>query len=163
MLSRLSGSTAEFLSIWNLMMAGHHPFLLSDTDLSSKERNNSSNGQCAVLGLRPILPAWLFDQQTKSLSFVFLGSIKVTYRNPQLIDTWQATHFSGIAHTKDGLKSFLTSFDHTIAPPPSPASSTDKSPSSLRGGGHLTGEYFDCYIAELARSGGIGSIEVTVV
>ena len=44
--ARLSGSTAEFISIWNIMMAGKHPFIMQ-------------NGQLCF-ALRPALPGWLF-------------------------------------------------------------------------------------------------------
>jgi hypothetical protein len=162
MLARLSGSTAEFLSMWNIMMAGHQPFVLSFippspfSPLDHHHHHGVNQSQCAILGLRPILPAWLFDPQTKSLSFVFLGTIKVTYKNLQLIDTWNATHFTGVAYTKDGLRSFVTTSGHHIAASPFP---TVKSSLS-----ELTREqeYFDCDLAELARSGRISLIEITI-
>ena len=45
--ARLSGSTAEFISMWNLMMWGKHPFVMEEGRLQ--------------LQLQPVLPAWLFD------------------------------------------------------------------------------------------------------
>lgn len=65
--ARLSGSTAEFLSMWSTMMAGEKPFRLR-------------NGQLC-LTLKPILPQWLFEEQGV-LSFRFLGNCDVTYHNP---------------------------------------------------------------------------------
>jgi hypothetical protein len=68
---RLSGSTAEFLSIWTAMMAGKQPFSMHDGGL--------------VLKLRPVLPGWLFSREG-DLTFKFLGSCQVTYHNPGLRD-----------------------------------------------------------------------------
>ncbi len=68
---RLSGSTAEFLSIWTVMMAGKQPFSMRDGAL--------------VLRLRPVLPGWLFSPEG-DLTFKFLGSCDVTYHNPGLRD-----------------------------------------------------------------------------
>ncbi|MEO3947236.1 cellobiose phosphorylase [Gorillibacterium sp. CAU 1737] len=65
--ARLSGSTAEFLSMWIGMMAGDRPFRLVDGELA--------------LALSPVLPGWLFDASGR-LTFRFLGTTEVTYRNP---------------------------------------------------------------------------------
>jgi hypothetical protein len=64
--ARLSGATAEFLSIWTTMMAGRQPFFLQDGKL--------------CLALKPSLPGWLFDTEGR-LSFTFLGRVSVTYHN----------------------------------------------------------------------------------
>jgi hypothetical protein len=69
--ARLSGATAEFLSIWTTMMAGRRPFSLQDGKL--------------CLAFQPTLPGWLFDGQGK-LSFTFLGQVHVTYHNPNRRD-----------------------------------------------------------------------------
>ena len=68
---RLSGSTAEFLSIWTVMMAGKQPFAMHEGGL--------------VLHLRPVLPGWLFSREG-DLTFKFLGCCAVTYHNPGLRD-----------------------------------------------------------------------------
>jgi hypothetical protein len=68
---RLSGSTAEFLSIWNVMMAGRRPFSMVEGGLALK--------------LRPVLPGWLFSREG-DLTFKFLGCCEVTYHNPGLRD-----------------------------------------------------------------------------
>jgi len=73
--ARLSGSTAEFLSIWLLMNIGSRPFFLSD-----KEELN--------LRFSPILPGWLFSKKSNTYSFNFLGKIKVRYHNPQRKNTF---------------------------------------------------------------------------
>ena len=72
--ARLSGSTAEYLSIWNMMMVGRHWFNIVEEKLS--------------LNFKPILPAWLFDENNQ-ISFNFLGSVKVTYTNPKRINTYE--------------------------------------------------------------------------
>ena len=61
---RLSGSTAEFLSMWNLMMMGHSPFTVQP------------DGELTVT-LAPLLPAWMFNQAGQ-LSFKMLGFSTVT-------------------------------------------------------------------------------------
>jgi hypothetical protein len=66
--ARLSGSTAEFLSIWNLMLAGAQPFFVQEDQL--------------CLALRPALPGWLFSAEGE-ISFRFLGCCTVTYHNPR--------------------------------------------------------------------------------
>ncbi|WP_239713508.1 cellobiose phosphorylase [Paenibacillus sp. 19GGS1-52] len=71
--ARLSGSTAEFLSMWRVMMAGKKVFSVVDGELA--------------LTLAPALPGWLFDEQGY-LSFTFLGSTVVTYYNPRRVDTF---------------------------------------------------------------------------
>ncbi|TYB89641.1 MAG: cellobiose phosphorylase [Kosmotoga sp.] len=73
--ARLSGSTAEFLSIWKLMFVGNKPFTYE-------------NGQL-VLRFKPILPGWLFDEKGK-VTFNFQGKCKVTYYNPDKINTFDA-------------------------------------------------------------------------
>lgn len=73
--ARLSGSTAEFLSMWRTMMAGSRMF-------------SAENGEL-MLELAPALPGWLFDEQG-NLSFTFLGGTEVTYHNPRHADTYGA-------------------------------------------------------------------------
>lgn len=74
--ARLTGATAEFLSMWNLMMAGSNPFFLLDGEL--------------CLRLRPALPDWFFDQDN-TVSFTFLGQCQVTYFNPSRAKTYSTT------------------------------------------------------------------------
>jgi hypothetical protein len=69
--ARLSGSTAEFLSIWHTMMAGENPFILEDGSLCLK--------------FIPTLPGWLFTEEGE-ISFRFLGRCRVTYHNPGRLD-----------------------------------------------------------------------------
>ena len=78
--ARLSGSTAELLSIWLIMNAGKEPFFLD-------EKKN------LYLKFRPILAGWLFDKKGK-YSFNFLSKIKVTYHNPKRKNTFGKTGVS---------------------------------------------------------------------
>ncbi|QHE53653.1 cellobiose phosphorylase [Pontibacillus sp. HMF3514] len=64
--ARLSGTTAEFLSMWNKMMTGQKLFSVEDDEL--------------VLTLQPVLPEWLFDESNQA-HFTLLGEIEVTYHN----------------------------------------------------------------------------------
>lgn len=73
--ARLSGTTAEFLSIWQLMMIGKEVFTVNEAGLS--------------LRLQPILPSWLFDADGK-LQFTLLGHTEVTYQNPSGKNTYGA-------------------------------------------------------------------------
>ena len=73
-LARLSGSTAEFLSMWIILFQGHEPFYLNDSNQ-------------VMLTLSPILARWLFYSDG-TLSFKFLGEIDVIYHNDLHLDTW---------------------------------------------------------------------------
>eukprot|EP00457_Paulinella_chromatophora_P000691 gb/GEZN01000691.1/.p1 GENE.gb/GEZN01000691.1/~~gb/GEZN01000691.1/.p1 ORF type:complete len:1158 (-),score=206.55 gb/GEZN01000691.1/:370-3381(-) len=81
-LARLSGSTAEFLSMYFLMMAGPKPFVEGD------------NGEVTV-ALKPAVPGWLFTKEGL-LTFRYLGTADITYYNPHQADTWEMN----VAHTK---------------------------------------------------------------
>jgi len=71
--SRMSGSTAEMLSMWFLMMAGKDVFSFENGELK--------------LELKPVLPSWLFDEQGL-ISFKFLGNTLVNYINPKKQNTF---------------------------------------------------------------------------
>jgi hypothetical protein len=66
--ARLSGSTAEFLSIWLMMNLGRDPFILNNGELNLK--------------FEPVLAGWLFCKKDKTYGFNFLGKIWVVYHNP---------------------------------------------------------------------------------
>ena len=80
-LARLSGSTAEFMSMWKLMFIGPEPFFLN------------KHGD-VEMQLVPALPSWLFedenadtvpnydDQGQLTVTFKLFASIDVTYHNP---------------------------------------------------------------------------------
>ncbi len=82
--ARLSGSTAEFLSMWQVMMSGLQPFVIQNGELE--------------FALKPILPGDWFDAQGK-LSFCLLGETEVTYHNPSRRDT-----FNGLEAEKTVLR-----------------------------------------------------------
>lgn len=65
--ARLSGSTAEFLQMWQIMMFGIQPFMMYNKELCLK--------------LQPMLPAYLIGE-SKQVEATFLGSIPVTYLLP---------------------------------------------------------------------------------
>ena len=88
-LGRLSGSTAEFLSMWILMFIGPEPFYVND-----------ANGHLRMQ-LLPTLPSWLFhthdglsnmggvmmdDDGTPRISFKLFSSINVHYYNIDKVD-----------------------------------------------------------------------------
>jgi hypothetical protein len=70
--ARLSGSTAEFISIWNIMMAGKNPLIMQHGEL--------------CLALKPVLPGWLFSDEG-TISFRFLGHCIITYHNKARLNT----------------------------------------------------------------------------
>lgn len=94
--ARLSGATAEFIHILQLMILGPRPFRVSP------------EGELQ-LALMPALPGWLFTSESKTLrlfeegewheielppgtfSFMFLGRILVVYHNSVLKDTYGKT------------------------------------------------------------------------
>jgi len=73
--ARLSGSTAEFLSMWQIMLTGPRPFVMHDDQLQ--------------LVFKPILPGWLFTADG-TLAFKFLGHCTVTYHHPSRCDTFES-------------------------------------------------------------------------
>ena len=64
--ARLSGATAEFISIWLAMTSGLKPFSMDEGEL--------------CLTLQPTLPANFFTE-AKTFTFNFLGACKVVYHN----------------------------------------------------------------------------------
>jgi hypothetical protein len=93
--ARLSGSTAEFLSLWLCMNAGRHPFAFTSSEGLS-------------LTLAPILAGWLFTAKASTLNysrtsdglekiplpanvyaFNLLGDVLVVYHNPGRRDTYR--------------------------------------------------------------------------
>ena len=71
--ARLSGATAEFVSMWLLMTCGKQPFHLQKGEL--------------VLELKPCLPGWMFSENG-DFKFRFLGTCDVTLHNPSRKDTF---------------------------------------------------------------------------
>jgi hypothetical protein len=69
--SRLSGSTAEMLSIWSILVYGFELYQVNDGLLSLK--------------LSPILPKEYFKDGIFSTTF---HRVKITYQNPKHLDSW---------------------------------------------------------------------------
>jgi hypothetical protein len=87
-LARLSGSTAEFLSMWIILTQGHQPFALSSSpEEAGAGEGGAGEGKELTLTLSPILAKWFFHEDGTA-SFTFLGKIPVTYHNPLMLDTW---------------------------------------------------------------------------
>lgn len=63
--ARLSGSTAEFLEMWQIMMFGRQPFQLLEGEVICK--------------FEPFIPDYLIGED-KRLEATFLGSVKVIYQ-----------------------------------------------------------------------------------
>ena len=64
--ARLSGATAEFISIWLAMTSGLKPFFMCEGNL--------------CLALQPSLPGYFFTD-AKTFTFNFLGACRVVYHN----------------------------------------------------------------------------------
>jgi len=107
--ARLSGSTAEFLSIWKLMFIGQNPYFVDDSgDLK--------------MHLKPVIPAWMFiddsenaadptydEEGNLTVSFKLFAHIPVTYHNPDgsdLFDVepkkYRIVKVDGSVHDVDG-------------------------------------------------------------
>ena len=94
--ARLTGATAEFLSIWHVMMFGQAPFFVQD--------------DCLCLRFEPALPRWLFDE-AGTVRATFLGHTKVVYHNPNRVDVSpnRVSIAEMILHVKDGATVDLSS------------------------------------------------------
>ena len=75
-LARLSGTTAEFLSMWNHMMTGPAPF---QTDAQG----------ALALALAPVIADWMWKEDG-TLVTRFLGKIEVTYVMKAKKNSWDA-------------------------------------------------------------------------
>jgi hypothetical protein len=95
--ARLTGATAEFISIWFLIMTGGKPFFL---DPQGKLQ----------FSLQPKLPGWLFTDEGV-LSYRFLGRILVRVHNPSRLDTWTTTP---VSYTLKGPDNEVTIEDYSI-------------------------------------------------
>jgi len=85
--ARLSGSTVEAVNMWSVMTTGGQPFKYVDGHLR--------------LELEPKLHHTFFKED-KTLSFKFLKSIKVTYINQSLKNTYDDCEIYKIEAEKDG-------------------------------------------------------------
>jgi hypothetical protein len=99
--SRLSGATAEFISIWIAMTSGLKPFFTQDGEL--------------CMSLRPCLSAGFFTD-AGTFTFNFLGNCEVVYHNESHADTFgqqgikaQSYH---LTYTDDSVETISDSFIH---------------------------------------------------
>jgi len=100
-LARLSGSTAEFLSIWRLMFIGPNPFVMNDDG-------------SVEMQLIPALPMWLFEDKEAGaegkrdedgnlvVSYKLFASIMVTYHNTLGTDLFEVEPKSYTVTMTDG-------------------------------------------------------------
>ncbi|KAL7535578.1 hypothetical protein ACHAXR_006579, partial [Thalassiosira sp. AJA248-18] len=100
-LARLSGSTAEFLSIWKLMFLGPNPYIMD-------EEGN------VEMQLIPALPIWLFedlesgaegerdDEGNLTVSYKLFATIMVTYHNTLGTDLFDVLPTSYVVTMSDG-------------------------------------------------------------
>lgn len=113
--ARLSGATAEFIHILQLMMVGPKPFSLS------------AQGELQF-NLCPALPGWLFTREARTgrllqaghwqdihfaentFSFMFLGQIMISYHNPDRYDTFGAQLASPVSWTLTDLEGHTSVF-----------------------------------------------------
>jgi hypothetical protein len=75
--ARLSGSTAEFLELWQIMMFGEKPFQIKNNEL--------------VCTFTPAIPSYLISD-AKVIEATFLGSIKMTYRFNKRADIFPSNY-----------------------------------------------------------------------
>lgn len=98
--ARLSGSTAEFLSMWVLMFIGSNPFYISET-----------SGELRF-ALIPSLPLWLFESGDNAkndlemgvptVSFKLFASIDVRYYNENRMDLFLVSPTRYVIGLRDG-------------------------------------------------------------
>jgi len=69
--ARLSGSTAEFLNMWQIMMFGETPFILRDGEL--------------IMQLLPVIPSYLLSEECKVEAMLF-SNTKVCYNVENKMD-----------------------------------------------------------------------------
>ncbi|WP_313134477.1 hypothetical protein [Anaerocolumna sp.] len=81
--ARLSGSTAEFLNMWQIMMFGETPFAIKDDEL--------------VMELQPAIPSYLLSEDGK-VEAVLFGKTKVCYRFSSRMDVIPGRY---VVHTAD--------------------------------------------------------------
>jgi len=98
--ARLSGATAEFLSMWISMFIGDEPFSI-----------DKSTG-LLQMQLLPAIPAWLFakessvvrgsDRDTSIVSFKLFGNIDVRYFNERGGDLFRVPPYKYVVGYRDG-------------------------------------------------------------
>lgn len=81
--ARLSGSTAEFLTMWQIMMFGETPFTIKDDEL--------------VMELQPAIPSYLLSEEGKVEAILF-SKTKVCYHFDSKMDVIPGRY---VIHTAD--------------------------------------------------------------
>ena len=82
--ARLSGSTAEAISMWNIMMFGEQPFIMVDNKLT--------------LNLKPVVSKD-FIKSDLTMEALFLSKVKVTYHFSRLDDSF---NFDNVSYMING-------------------------------------------------------------
>ncbi len=100
--ARLTGATAELLSMWSVMMFGQQPFFVQDGSLR--------------LRLRPALPGWLFDEAGR-VRCTFLGHTEIVYHASVRGNVYpdRASAARMVLHFRDGTTVALSSA--VVGPP----------------------------------------------
>lgn len=75
--ARLSGSTAEFMSIWQIMMFGRKPFLRTEGGVQ--------------INLQPCIPAYLIDEE-RTIRAAFLENSTVIYHFAECRDYFPGSY-----------------------------------------------------------------------
>lgn len=101
--ARLTGTTAEMLSMWFMLMAGKEAFGFENGELSLK--------------LRPILPGRLFDGDGK-VCFRFLGRTEVAYINAARRDTFGTDGVKPVKYVLTGGKGEAVELNGSVIPAP---------------------------------------------
>ena len=75
--ARLSGSTAEFMSIWQIMMFGRKPFLRTESGVQ--------------INLQPCIPAYLIDEE-RTIRAAFMENSTVIYHFAECRDYFPGSY-----------------------------------------------------------------------
>ncbi|MDF1567456.1 MAG: hypothetical protein RQ801_00250 [Spirochaetaceae bacterium] len=89
-IGRLSGATAEYLTMWSEFLLGEQPFFLMDGELNFQPK--------------PVLPGDMF-RDDGTLKFRLFGDTEIVYRNPKRRDLLSDSrrYLQSIITTKDGV------------------------------------------------------------
>jgi len=123
--ARLSGSTAEFIHIFLMMAVGEKPFLI-DRNGNLNLSFNPAISNCLFTTKPQTKELWINGKKAKqtfaanTFSFMFLGNVLVTYKNPKMKNTFGANGVKPIAAVIKEINGKITKitggvFDETIA------------------------------------------------
>ncbi|RMH59900.1 MAG: hypothetical protein D6679_00445 [Candidatus Hydrogenedentota bacterium] len=129
--ARLSGSTAEFISIWLFLMLGPRPFSVDDHGLLQCRFSPILKKDFFLIRAGELeTPKGRIRVPVNSCAFLFRGRVPVIYNNPLRIDTWKARIERVVVEGNEGEKYASSS-------------------------GFITGRWAEC-----VRRGEVGRIEV---